>query len=186
MQFLKQATALGAVLMVSAALVGAAVAEPDVSGEVKKLPHAIPLPPPDSLRPDAVLPDAVLDDVQGQKIPQDKPVVIGGVTVLCTGTGSSKETLDWQSYPVRVAFSNAAAQYLSGMHVRLSENGASVADFVCWAPWVLFKAPEGRSFKLVASLAGRADSPLKSASFVVPASGQKRVNIAFPEVQANE
>lgn len=181
MQFLKQVTALGAVLMVSAALAGATMAQPDVSGEVKKLPHAIPLPPPDSLRP-----DAVLDDVQGQKIPQDKPVVIGGVTVLCTGTGSSKETLDWQSYPVRVAFSNAAAQYLSGMHVRLSENGASVADFVCWAPWVLFKAPEGRSFKLVASLAGRTDSPLKSASFVVPASGQKRVNIAFPEVQANE
>lgn len=163
-------------------LAGAALAQPDVSGEVKKLPHAIPLPPPDSLRPEA----AVLEDAAGQKLPQDRPVVIGGITVLCTGTGSSKETQDWQSYPVRVAFSNAAAQYLSGMHVRLSENGASVADFVCWAPWILFKAPAGRSFKLTASIAGRADSPLKSASFEVPASGQKRVNIAFPEIQANE
>lgn len=184
MQYLKQTTrAAGLVLMGLAGfgLAEAALAQPDVSGEVKKLPHAVPLPPPDSLRP-----DAVLQDVAGQKLPQDQPVVIGGITVLCTGTGSSKETQDWQSYPVRVAFSNAAAQYLSGMHVRLSEKGASVADFVCWAPWVLFKAPAGRTFKLTASIAGRVDSPLKSASFEIPASGQTRVNIAFPEIQANE
>jgi hypothetical protein len=51
---------------------------------------------------------------------------------------------------------------------------------------VLVKAPAGSSYKLVATIAGRADSPVKSAAFTVPSSGQKRVDIAFPEIKANE
>ena len=87
---------------------------------------------------------------------------------------------------MRVEFSNAAAQFLSGMHVKLSSAGKDVAEFTCWAPWVLVKAPAGGSYKVTASLSGHADSPVKSATFVVPASGQKRVDIAFPEINANE
>lgn len=150
--------------------------------EEKPLPHATPLPPPDSLKPGAPI-DAAEDRIN---LPQDKPLSLGGLTVLCTGTGSSKETVDWQSYPVRVEFSNGAAQYLSGMDVTLRDRSGIVASFTCWAPWVLFKAPAGATYNITASLSGRADSPVKSASFAVPSSGQKRVVIAFPEIPANE
>lgn len=172
----------------AAAFTFAAAVLPNLAGyaqpepEEKPLPHAVPLPPPDSLKPGA----SVDDSEESQKIPQDKPVSMGNVTVLCTGTGSSKEQVDWQSYPVRVEFSNAAAQFLSGMDVKLSEGSGVIARFTCWAPWVLFKAAPGGNYKVTASLAGRADSPVKSASFAIPSSGQKRIVIAFPEIQANE
>jgi hypothetical protein len=173
--------------MAAAAISGFAMnhvaqAQPDPSGGDQPPPHATPLPPPDSLKPGAPM-DA---DDGTQNLPQDKPVTMNGVTAVCTGTGSSKDNVDWQSYPVRVEFSNAAAQFLSGMHVKLNNGSNTVAEFTCWAPWVLFKAPAGSSYKLTASLSGRADSPVKSASFTVPSSGQKRVDIAFPEIKANE
>ena len=181
MRLVKMATCA----VMAAALSGAALnpvqAQSDSSGD-QPLPHATPLPPPNSLKPGAPM-DA---DDGGQSRPQDKPVEMGGLTVLCTGTGSSKDDTQWQAYPVRVEFSNAAAQFLSGMQVKLSSAGKDVAEFTCWAPWVLVKAPAGGSYKVTASLSGRADSPVKSATFVVPASGQKRVDIAFPEIKANE
>ena len=93
----------------------------------------------------------------------------------------------WREVVVPVeGLDNAAAQFLSGMHVKLNDGKTTVAEFTCWAPWVLFKAPAGNSYKLTASLAGRPDSPVKSANFTVPSSGQKRVDIAFPEIKANE
>ncbi|HVZ69702.1 MAG TPA: hypothetical protein VG891_09575 [Rhizomicrobium sp.] len=171
--------ALAATLLAGTATNALVQAQPEP--EEKPLPHATPLPPPDSLKPGA--PET---DDESLNLPQDKPVTIGSLVVLCTGTGSSKDTVDWQSYPVRVEFSNAAAQFLSGMNVKLSDGSNTVAQFTCWAPWVLFKAPSGGNYKLTASLAGRADSPVKSATFAIPSSGQKRVVIAFPEIQANE
>jgi len=183
MRFANLATCAVAAAVISGFAMNYAVeAQTDPSGEEQPLPHATPLPPPDSLKPDA--PTDIGD--ADQKLPQDKPVELNGITALCTGTGSSKDNTDWQGYPVRVEFSNAAAQFLSGMHVKLNDGKTTVAEFTCWAPWVLFKAPAGNSYKLTASLAGRADSPVKSASFTVPSSGQKRVDIAFPEIKANE
>lgn len=180
MRFVNLATCAVAAAVLSGVAMNVAVqAQPDT--EEKPLPHATPLPPPDSLKPGAS--DA---DDESQNLPQDKAVTMGSITALCTGTGSSKDTVDWQSYPVRVEFSNAAAQFLSGMKVKLSDGSNTVAQFTCWAPWVLFKAPAGGNYKLTASLAGRADSPVKSATFAVPSTGQKRVVIAFPEIQANE
>jgi len=181
MRFANLATfAVAAAVLSGVAMNVAVQAQPDP--EEKPLPHATPLPPPDSLKPGA--PTDIGD--ADQKLPQDKPVQLNGMTVLCTGTGSSKDNTDWQKYPVRVEFSNAAAQFLSGMHVKLAGGGDAVTEFTCWAPWVLIQAPAGSSYKLTASLAGRADSPVKSATFTVPSSGQKRVDIAFPEIKANE
>ena len=109
MRFANLATCAVAAAVISGfALNYAAEAQPDTSGDEKPLPHATPLPPPDSLKPGAPM-DA---DDGGQKLPQDQPVTMNGVTVLCTGTGSSKDNPEWQSYPVRVEFSSAAAQFL--------------------------------------------------------------------------
>lgn len=180
MRIANLATCAVAALVSAAGLHSAALAQPDT--DEQPLPHATPLPPPNSLKPGAPM-DA---DTGTQSLPQDRPIAMNGITVACTGTGSSKDNVDWQAYPARIEFSNAAAQFLSGMHVKLSDGGKNVADFVCWAPWVLVKAPAGGTYKVTASLSGRADSPVKSATFTVPSSGQKRVDIAFPEIQANE
>jgi hypothetical protein len=180
MRFANLAIIAATAMFSGVGLTQAVLAQPDT--DEKPLPHATPLPPPDSLKPGAPM-DA---DDGTRSLPQDRPVAMNGITAVCTGTGSSKDNADWQTYPVRVEFSNAAAQFLSGMHVTLSSGGKAVADFVCWAPWVLFKAPAGESYKVTATLSGRADSPVKSAGFTVPSSGQKRVDIAFPEIQANE
>lgn len=155
---------------------GPALAQSDAMPEDKPLPHAVPLPPPDSLKPTA----------GEEPMAQDRAVRMGGVEAVCTGTGSAKDNPDWAAWPVRVTFSNGAAQFLSGMNVKLSEGGKTVAEFICNGPWVLFRAAAGGSYKVTASLAGRAGSPVKSASFTVPASGQQKVNIAFPEIAANE
>jgi hypothetical protein len=175
--------ALTAAVLSVVVLNNAVQAQPDPSGEDKPLPRAVPLPPPDTLKPGA---PADADDDGGQSLPQDRPITMNGIEVVCTGTGSSKDKVDWQSYPVRVEFSNGAAQFLSGMQIKLSDGGKDLADFTCWAPWVLFKMQPGGNYKITASLAGRANSPVKSATFSPPSSGQKRVEIAFPEIAANQ
>ena len=182
MRFMNLATCAVAAAVFSGVAMNYAV-EAQTDPAEQPLPHATPLPPPSSLKPGAPV-DA--DDAGPQSMAQDQPTTMGDLTVLCTGTGSSKDNADWQAYPVRIEFSNAAAQFVSGMHVKLSGGGKDAAEFTCWAPWVLVKAPAGGSYKVTAKFAGRADSPVKSATFVVPTSGQKRVDIAFPEIKANE
>ncbi|HEV2652268.1 MAG TPA: hypothetical protein VGU69_13475, partial [Rhizomicrobium sp.] len=46
----------------------------------------------------------------------DKPVTTGPLTLACTGVGSAKDDPQWQEWPVRIVFSNGAAQFLSGAH----------------------------------------------------------------------
>jgi hypothetical protein len=150
------------------------------------LPHAQPLPPPASLRPGAAM-DSDNGDPDARSLPQDKPIAMGNTQIVCTGTGSSKNDPRWADYPIRIEFSNGAAQYLSGMHITLTKSGgAQVGEFVCWAPWLLLRAPSGTATKVTASVSGDADSPVKGASFKVPPKGQKRVELAFPGMEANQ
>ncbi len=167
-------------LLMISAVPGAAQDMPPEEG--KTLPRAIALPPPASLKPDAPL---EVED-RSASLPQDQVITINNIEIVCTGTGSSRDNPQWTAYPIRVAFSNSAAQYLSGIDLRLSQDGKQIASFTCWAPWVLLRMAPGGDYKLTASLAGQSGSPRKSASFTVPASGQRGVNIAFPEVGPNQ
>jgi hypothetical protein len=85
----------------------------------------------------------------------------------------------WKAYPVRVEFSNGGQQYLSGAHVTLSKGGQSLASFDCSGAWVLFKVEPG-SYKVSATITDQPGAGEKSATFMAPASGQKRVIIVFP------
>ncbi|MBN9570113.1 MAG: hypothetical protein J0H30_03440 [Alphaproteobacteria bacterium] len=158
----------------------------DVPVEQPPLPHAEPLPPPPSLQPGMPM-DSDNGNPEAGSMPQDQPTKLGGIETVCTGTGSAKDDPQWATYPIRIEFSNGAAQYLSGMHVTLSDKaGKQIGDFVCWGPWVLVRAPAGSSFKVTASLSGVASSPVKGADFTVPAKGQKRVELTFPGMEANQ
>jgi len=116
---------------------------------------------------------------------QDTPTTINGVEAVCTGVGSAKDDPRWSGYPVKLEFSNAGAQFLSGENVKLMDRaGQQLAEFDCTGPWVLLELPKG-SYSVTASIPQQNLGP-KSATFETPASGQKRVEIQFPAAPPNQ
>jgi hypothetical protein len=113
-------------------------------------------------------------------IPMDQPMTVSGVDTVCTGIGADAEhDPRWAAYPIRIEFSNGAAQYLSGAHVELATaDGKPLAALDCDGPWVLFKLAPGR-YKVTATLIDQPGGGTSSAVFSPPASGQKRVVLGF-------
>jgi hypothetical protein len=119
-------------------------------------------------------------------LPMDTPLSIDGIDTVCTGVGSDKDDPRWQSYPVRVEFSNGAAQYLAGAHVALSARGRSLASFDCAGSWVLLRLPPGK-YSVTAALSGEPDSQPHTTTFTTAGGpGQQRVEVQFPRMAANE
>ncbi len=115
----------------------------------------------------------------------DQPVTISGIETVCTGVADSKDDPRWSAYPIRVEFSNKAAQYLAGAHVTLAKaDGAVLSQFDCPGSWVLFKLAPGR-YKVTAVI-GPEPGGTASASFAPPAKGQKRVVLRFSGLAANQ
>jgi hypothetical protein len=132
----------------------------------------------------AALSSAFIAPVAADPLPMDSPTTMGSVETVCTGIGSAKDDPRWSAYPIRVEFSNGAAQYLSGAHVKLAgAGGKTLADFDCSGAWVLFKLPRGH-YTVAASMTP--DTNVRSASFSPPDHGQKRVVIQFTGMQANQ
>lgn len=118
-------------------------------------------------------------------LPMDTPISTDGIESVCTGTGSAKDDPRWQEYPVRIEFSNGAAQCLANVHVTLSRGGRTLAAFECMGPWVLTKLPPGR-YKVTASLLDHPHSPPHSVVFETRGQGpQKRVEVSFPGIAPN-
>lgn len=119
-------------------------------------------------------------------LPMDTPVPMDGIETVCTGIGSAKDDPRWASYPVRVEFSNGSAQYLAGAHVMLSGGGKTLASFDCLGSWVLFQLPKG-SYKVTATLTSQPGGAPRSTEFTTEGAGpQKRVEVQFPKVAANQ
>jgi len=120
-----------------------------------------------------------------QPMEMDKPISFGPLQIACSGVGSAKDDPEWKAYPIRIEFSNAAAQYLSGAHVTISMGGKQVADLNCAGPWVLVQGQAG-SYRVEATING-AGPGTASADFKLTSGGpQKRVVLRFKSEQANE
>ena len=117
-----------------------------------------------------------------QPMAMDTAVSFGGVQAVCTGVGSAKDDPQWSAYPIKLEFSNGGAQFLSGAHVTLS--GAGSADLNCAGPWVLVKGTPG-TYHVTASINGSSAKPA-SATFTLGNGAQKRVELRFPDFQANQ
>jgi hypothetical protein len=119
-----------------------------------------------------------------QHMPMDTPVPIGGVQAVCTGVGQGAEDDPrWQSFPIRLVFSNKGAQFLSGVHVDLSTgNGKPMGSLDCDGPWVLLGLSPG-TYRVSATLLSQPNGGTASATFSPPASGQKRIELQFPLAQ---
>jgi hypothetical protein len=71
--------------------------------------------------------------------PMDQIVNDGGIETACTGVGSAKDDPQFQNWPAQIEFSNQGTQYLSGVHIVISQNGNVVRDTVCNGPWFLVR-----------------------------------------------
>jgi hypothetical protein len=129
-----------------------------------------------------VLAAAMVAPAMPPSMAMDTPVSFGGLQAVCTGVGSAKDDPQWSAYPIKIEFSNGGAQFLSGAHVTLS--GAGSADLNCAGPWVLVKGTPG-TYHVTASINGSQARPA-SATFTLGSGAQKRVELRFPDFQANE
>jgi opacity protein-like surface antigen len=118
-------------------------------------------------------------------LPMDAPTKMGEVTAVCGGVGSDKDNGQWNSYPIKLEFSNGSGQFVSGENVKLmNQTGATITEFDCTGPWVLLQLPKG-NYSATATMSGSTNPP-RSVKFSPPATGQKRVEIQFPAIPANQ
>jgi hypothetical protein len=118
-------------------------------------------------------------------LPMDAPVKMGSVTAVCSGVGSDKDNGQWNAYPIKLEFSNGSGQFVSGENVKLmNQTGATIAEFDCTGPWILLQLPKG-SYSAAAMISG-STNPARNVKFSPPATGQKRVEIQFPSIPANQ
>jgi hypothetical protein len=134
----------------------------------------------------AVLTSGIACPVLADSLPMDTPVPVDGIETVCTGIGSGKDDPRWSEYPVRIEFSNGAAQYLAGVHLTLSGGGRTLTSLECLGSWVLFRLPAG-TYKVTAELTSQPGGEPRSTTFTTPGGGpQKRVEVQFPRISANE
>lgn len=111
-------------------------------------------------------------------LPSDRPISVGDVEVVCTGAGlDARENPAWAGYPLRVEAAGKGGQYLGAVRLGLSQNGKTLADVTCDGPWILFRLAAGR-YHLEAETEGKTSS----SNVYVPASGQSRVILRFPDL----
>jgi hypothetical protein len=113
-------------------------------------------------------------------LPLDEPTIVGGVDLACTGIGDEAQTDPrWRAYPIRVEFAGGTGQYLGDATLTLlDESGAPVFIVTCNGPWILLKLPPGKH-RVTAAVAGAAS---RTETLTVPATGQARAVIRFPEI----
>jgi hypothetical protein len=115
-----------------------------------------------------------------ERMAVDREVAIGDVEVACTGIGDTRADPKWAAYPIRVEFSNARNEYMVDALVALLDaKGEAVLVVRCDSPWLLLKPPPG-TYSVYAELMDSA-ARMRSARFTVPAQGQKRVVLQFPD-----
>jgi hypothetical protein len=112
----------------------------------------------------------------------DTPSTVNGVDVACTGIGAdTRAEPRWQAYGVRVEFSNARNEYLTGGAVRLRDHaGRDLLSVRCDAPWILLRLPDG-AYQVEGWLPEMIAKP-RSARFTTPAKAPLRVVLQFPEL----
>jgi hypothetical protein len=114
----------------------------------------------------------------------DKPVQMNGLETVCTGIGETKDDPQWQSYPIRIEFSNGGAQYLSGATVKISHGADTVVSLDCPGAWVLLKGAPG-NYRIDATIDNSSAKPV-NAAFKMGSGAQKRIVLRFPDFQPNQ
>ncbi|HXJ00692.1 MAG TPA: hypothetical protein VNH44_05675 [Micropepsaceae bacterium] len=117
-------------------------------------------------------------NAQDSGMPFDKPTDIGGVETVCTGVSlDAREEPGWNAYPLKVELAGKGGQYLGDAHLLVAKDGKRVVELTCGGPWILFKLLAGR-YQIEATI----ENKTASSAAYVPASGQGRIILRFPDM----
>jgi hypothetical protein len=117
------------------------------------------------------------------RLQQDTETTIGGIGVACTGIAQSKKDPRWPSYPLRIEFANDLREHLVGAQVRVWAEDRQIMNVTCWGAWLLLKPPGRESYRIEATIIGES-GPAQTSTLQAPASGQTRIVLEFPGVDA--
>jgi hypothetical protein len=132
----------------------------------------------------SVLAFAIVAPALADPLPMDRPIQMNGLETVCTGIGETKDDPRWKTYPIRIEFSNGAAQYLSGATVKINQGGNTIATLDCPGAWVLLKGAPG-VYRVDATIDGSQAKPV-NAPFKMGSGAQKRIVLRFPDIQPNQ
>jgi hypothetical protein len=108
----------------------------------------------------------------------DTPTRTANIEVVCTGVGlDARQNPAWADYPLKIEVAGRGGQYLGDVHLSLSQKDKTLATLTCAGPWILFRVPTGR-YQVEAKTE---DRTVSSGAFV-PAAGQGRIILRFPEL----
>ncbi len=108
----------------------------------------------------------------------DTPSRAGGIEAVCTGIGlDARQNPSWADYPLKIEVAGRGGQYLGDVHLVLSQKDKALATLTCSGPWILFRVPTGH-YQIVVQTEGRS----VSSAALVPAVGQGRIILRFPEL----
>jgi len=111
-------------------------------------------------------------------LPPDKPSMIGTVEAVCTGVGlDARENPLWAGYPLKVEVAGRGGQYLGEVQLTVTQAGQTIASLRCGGPWILLRLTAGRY-----AVEAQTEGHKVSSSALVPANGQSRVILRFPDL----
>jgi hypothetical protein len=96
---------------------------------------------------------------------------------VCTGIGAdARNDPRWATYPLRIELVGRGGEYLGQAEVTLSQNDEAVIGVRCGGPWLLVRLPPGM-YVVTATV----ENVSKTGRVTVPATGQGRLILRFPE-----
>lgn len=125
----------------------------------------------------SALPFTALGQEFGTLVP-DIPTKTANIEAVCTGVGlDARKNPAWADYPLKIEVAGRGGQYLGDIHLVLSQKNQTLATLTCGGPWILFRVAAGR-YQIEARTEGRT----VSSAALVPAVGQSRIILRFPEL----
>jgi hypothetical protein len=114
--------------------------------------------------------------IAATNLPLNSPTTLSGVETVCTGIGEeAQRDARWAAYPLKIVFAGKGGQFVADVDVTVSKGGKDVVSVHCGGPWLLMRVPAGRY-----RITGVLDGQNAQANASVPATGQGRVILRFP------
>jgi hypothetical protein len=111
-------------------------------------------------------------------LPFDSPVSMRAMEAVCTGIGAdARNDPRWPTYPLRIELVGRTGEYLGQAEVTLSQNDEAIISVRCGGPWLLVRLPPG-AYDVTAMV----ENVSKTGRVTVPATGQGRLLLRFPEI----
>jgi len=117
-------------------------------------------------------------DTAAPPLPFDSPVSMRAMEAVCTGIGAdARNDPRWPTYPLRIELVGRAGEYLGQASVTLTQNDEAIISVRCGGPWLLMRLPPG-AYDVTAAV----ENVSKTGRVTVPATGQGRLVLRFPEL----